>query len=141
MSVRMLPKIGDCASLTKTITAKDIEKFGDAVGDMNPIHFDSAIAKRTRFQRPIAHGMLCASLISAVLGTRLPGPGTVYLRQTLDFKAPAYPGDAVTASVTVTKVREDRPILTLETVCTNQQGQVLIQGEAVVLLESLAEQE
>jgi acyl dehydratase len=132
----MLPKVGDRASLARTITEDDIEKFAGAVGDMNPIHFDPAFAKRTRFQRPIAHGMLCASLISAVLGTRLPGPGTVYLRQTLDFKAPAYPGDEVTATVTVTKVRDDRRILTLETVCTNQQGKVLIQGEAVVLLET-----
>jgi 3-hydroxybutyryl-CoA dehydratase len=132
----MLPKVGDRASLARTITVDDIEKFAGAVGDMNPIHFDPAFAKRTRFQRPIAHGMLCASLISAVLGTRLPGPGTVYLRQTLDFKAPAYPGDEVTATVTVTRVRDDRPILTLETVCTNQQGKVLIQGEAVVLLET-----
>jgi 3-hydroxybutyryl-CoA dehydratase len=132
----MLPKVGDRASLARTITVDDIEKFAGAVGDMNPIHFDPAFAKRTRFQRPIAHGMLCASLISAVLGTRLPGPGTVYLHQTLDFKAPAYPGDEVTATVTVTKVRNDRPILTLETVCTNQQGKVLIQGEAVVLLET-----
>jgi acyl dehydratase len=76
-----------------------------------------------------------AALISAVLGTKLPGPGTIYLSQTLNFQAPIYPGDTVTARVTVTNVRKDKPILTLETTCENQSGKLLLKGEAVILLE------
>jgi 3-hydroxybutyryl-CoA dehydratase len=133
----MLPKVGDTASLSKTISLKDIEEFAELTGDKNPVHLDDEFAKRTRFGKRIAHGMWGASLISAVLGTRLPGPGTVYLGQTIRFQAPVYVGDTVTATVTVTKVREDRPILTLDTTCTNQDGAVVVSGEAVALWEQL----
>jgi 3-hydroxybutyryl-CoA dehydratase len=130
----MALQVGDTASLTKTITDEDIRAFADLTGDHNPVHLDDEFARQTRFGRRIAHGMLGAGLISAVLANKLPGTGTVYLSQSLSFVAPVYPGDAVTARVTVRKVREDKPIVTLETVCTNQRGETVIKGEAVVLV-------
>lgn len=128
-------KPGDTASLSKTIRDEDIRAFADLSGDNNPVHLDDDFARTTRFGRRIAHGMLGASLISTVLGTKLPGQGAIYLSQTLQFLAPVFPGDTVTAKVTVTKVKEGKPILTLETVCENQRGETLIRGEAVVLIE------
>ncbi|MDX6383258.1 MAG: 3-hydroxybutyryl-CoA dehydratase [Blastocatellia bacterium] len=127
-------KVGDTASLTKTITDADIRAFAELSGDRNPIHLDDEYAAHTRFGRRIAHGMLAASLISTVLGTELPGVGTLYLSQNTRFVAPVYPGDTVTARVTVTKIRDDKPIVTLETICENQDGELLIKGEAVVLV-------
>lgn len=130
----MTLKVGDTASLSKTITDEDIQTFADLTSDHNPVHLDDEFAQTTRFGRRVAHGMLSASLISAALANQLPGRGTVYLSQTLQFVAPVYPDDTVTARVTVAKVREDKPIVTLETVCTNQNGETLIKGEAVVML-------
>lgn len=132
----MALQVGETASLLKTITDEDIHAFADLVGDHNPVHLDDSYAKGTRFGRRIAHGMLSASLISALLANKLPGEGTVYLSQSLQFVAPVFPGDTVTARVTVTKVREDKPIVTLETVCVNQKDETLIKGEAVVLIAS-----
>jgi|SRR5947209_4035019 len=129
--------VGDTASLSKTITDDDIRAFADLTGDHNPVHLDDDYAARTRFGRRIAHGMLSASLISALLANKLPGRGTVYLSQTLQFVAPVYPGDTVTARATVAKVREDKPIVTLETVCVNQRDETLIKGEAVVLVQDV----
>lgn len=128
-------KVGDTASISKQITDDDIRAFAELSGDHNPVHLDEAFASASRFGRRIAHGMLGASLISAVLGTELPGSGSIYLSQTLKFLSPVYLGDTVTARVTVTKVREDKSIVTLETVCENQNGETLIRGEAVVLVE------
>ncbi|HKS26713.1 MAG TPA: MaoC family dehydratase [Pyrinomonadaceae bacterium] len=130
----MALQVGDTDSLTKTITDDDIRAFADLTTDHNPVHLDDEFAKTTRFGRRIAHGMLGAGLISAVLANKLPGTGTVYLSQSLNFVAPVYPGDTITARVTVTKVREDKPIVTLETVCTNQRDEPVIRGEAVVLV-------
>lgn len=130
----MAHQVGETASLSKAITDEDIRAFADLTGDHNPVHLDDGFAQTTRFGRRIAHGMLSASLISALLANQLPGQGTVYLSQTLQFRAPVYPGDTVTARVTITKVREDKPIVTLETTCLNQNGETLITGEAVVLL-------
>ena len=128
-------KPGDTASLSKTIRDEDIRAFAELSGDFNPVHLDNEFARTTRFGRRIAHGMLSASLISTVLGTKLPGQGAIYLSQTIQFLAPVFPGDTVTAKVTVTKIKEGKPILTLETVCENQRGEILIRGEAVVLVE------
>lgn len=128
-------KIGDTASLSKTITEKEVQLFGELTGDFNPVHFDEEFAKTTQFKRRIAHGMLGASLISAILANQLPGRGTVYLSQTLKFTAPVYLGDTVTVSVTVTNIKEGKPIVTLETVCINQTGETVIKGEAVVLVQ------
>jgi acyl dehydratase len=127
-------KAGDTASITKTITDEDIRKFADASGDHNPLHLDEEFAKTTRFGRRIAHGMLSASLISAVIAGELPGEGSIYLAQTLQFVAPVFPDDTVTAKVTIVSQREDKPIVKLATVCTNQHGEVVVKGEATVLV-------
>ena len=133
----MTLQVGDTATLTKTITDEDIRAFAALTGDHNPIHLDDEYAATTRFGRRIAHGMLSASLISAVLANELPGRGSVYLSQSLKFLAPVYPGDTVTARVTITKIREDKPIVTLETVCCNQRDEQLLIGEAVVLISAV----
>ncbi len=130
----MILKVGDTASASKTISQQDIEQFAELTGDKNPVHLDPEFAERTRFGKRVAHGMWGACLISAVLGTKLPGPGTVYLSQTLKFHAPVYAGDTVTATVKVIKVRDDKPIITLETTCTNQDNAVVVSGEAVGLM-------
>jgi 3-hydroxybutyryl-CoA dehydratase len=130
-------KVGDTASISRKITEQDIRAFAELTGDHNPVHLNEAFAQKTRFRHRIAHGMLGASLISAVLGTELPGEGSIYLSQTLQFLGPVYLDDTITARVTVTKVREDKSIVTLETLCENQRGETLIRGEAVVLLERL----
>ncbi len=127
-------KQGDTASLSKTISDDDIRAFADVTGDRNPLHLDEEFARQTRFGRRIAHGMLSASLISAVIANELPGQGSIYLGQTLQFVAPVFLGDTVTARVTVSTIREDKPILKLETVCTNQRNEVVIRGEATVLI-------
>lgn len=127
-------KPSDTASLSKTISDDDIRAFANATGDHNPLHLDEEFAKQTRFGKRIAHGMLSASLISAVIANELPGQGSIYLGQTLQFVAPVFPGDTVTARVTVTGIREDKLIVKLETVCTNQRDEVVIRGEATVLV-------
>ena len=129
--------VGDTAEMTRTIAESDIEAFAGVTGDRNPVHLDDEFAKKTRFGRRIAHGMLTASLISSVLANHLPGEGSVYLGQTLQFVAPVFPGDEVTARVTVTEVRENRPIVKLETVCVNQRGETVIRGEATVLVSAV----
>jgi acyl dehydratase len=105
--------VGDSAEITKKIEQADIDAFASVTGDHNPVHVDEEFAKKTRFGRRIAHGMLTASLISAVLANKLPGEGSVYLGQTLKFVAPVFPGDEITARVTVKEIREDKPIMKL----------------------------
>jgi 3-hydroxybutyryl-CoA dehydratase len=128
-------KVGDSACFSKTISDTDVRAFADVTGDHNPLHLDDEFAKNTRFGRRIAHGMLSASLISSAIANRLPGIGSIYLSQTLKFVSPVYLGDTITARVTVTAVREDKPILTLETICENQNQEVVVKGEATVLVE------
>lgn len=125
-------KIGDEASLTKTITEDDIMEFAVLTGDMNPVHLDAGWAAQSVFGERIAHGMLVAGLISAVLGTQLPGPNSVYLGQELRFTAPVKIGDTVTAIVTVTEKRDDKQIIKLSTAVINQRGEPVIEGTAVV---------
>jgi len=131
------PQLGATASLTKTVTDADITAFAQLSGDVNPVHLDQAYAEKTRFGGRIAHGMLSAGLISAVLGTRLPGPGAVYLSQSLKFLAPVKVGDEVTATATVIAQKEGKPIYTLATVCTNGRGERVLEGEAVILYDPL----
>lgn len=126
-------KIGDHASRTKTIMDADIRAFAQASGDTNPIHLDETFAATTRFGRRIAHGMLTASLISAVLGNDLPGTGTIYLSQSMSFKAPVFLDDTITARVEVIAYREDKRIATFKTTCTNQDGVVVLEGEAMAI--------
>ena len=125
---------GDKASRTTAITDEMIHAFADLTGDSNPVHLDDEYAAGTRFGRRIAHGMIAAGLISATLANDLPGPGTVYLSQTLQFKTPVYPGDTITTTVEVKNVRSDKPIVTLVTVCRNQNEVIVLEWEAVVLV-------
>jgi len=127
-------KPGDKASRTQTISDQMVRSFAELTGDSNPVHLDDAYAAGTRFGRRIAHGMIAAGLISATLANDLPGPGTVYLSQTLQFKAPVFPGDTITATVEVKNVRPDKPLVTLSTICTNQDNKIVLEGEAVVLV-------
>ncbi len=125
--------IGDSASIERTLTAADIQLFAAMSGDINPQHIDAEFAASTRFHGVIAHGMWGAALLSAVLGTRLPGPGTIYVGQTLKFRAPVRVGDTLTVKVTVKARDADRHQLVLDCSCTNQDGQAVIAGEATVV--------
>ena len=124
--------IGDSDRFSKTVTDSDIYLFAGVTGDFNPAHIDEAYAQGTFFKTRIAHGMLSAGFISAVIGTRLPGPGTVYMRQTLDFLAPVRIGDTVTATVEVIEKMEDKKRVRLRTTCVNQEGTRVLDGEAWV---------
>ncbi|MDZ4770499.1 MAG: MaoC family dehydratase [Chloroflexota bacterium] len=126
-------QIGMTASRTKTITDADVRAFAQASGDTNGIHLDDDIAAASVFGRRVAHGMLTASVISAILGNDLPGVGTIYLGQTLNFKAPVFIDDTITATVEVTKYRDDKRIATLTTTVHNQDGVLILEGEAVVI--------
>lgn len=128
-------QVGDQVKYSQTISEAHVALFIGAVGDTNPVHTDAEYAAQTRFGKRIAQGILVAGLISTCIGTRLPGTGAVYLSQSLKFTAPTYLGDTITATVTVRAIRPDKPILTLETICTNQRGEAVITGEAVVLYE------
>jgi 3-hydroxybutyryl-CoA dehydratase len=131
-------KVGDRASYTQTISEAHVALFVGAVGDTNPLHVDEAYAKGSRFGKRIAQGILVAGLISTVIGTKLPGTGAIYLSQTLRFLKPTYLGDTITATAIVKAVREREKgglVLTLDTFCENQQGERVIEGEAVVLYE------
>ena len=125
--------VGDSAALVHTLRADDIRLFAVLSGDVNPAHLDPEFADHTRFHGVIAHGMFGGALISAVLGTRLPGPGTIYLGQTLKFLAPVRVGDTITTSVTVTSRDAAHKRLKLECRCVNQDGVSVITGEADVL--------
>jgi acyl dehydratase len=125
--------LGATAHREYTVTDAMIRAFAEASGDHNPLHLDADYAATTQFGRRIAHGMLTASFISAVLANDLPGPGTIYMGQELKFRAPVYLDDTITATVEVTDYREDKRIATLKTICTNQDGQTVLEGEAVVM--------
>jgi phosphate acetyltransferase/phosphate butyryltransferase len=125
--------IGDCASIERTLTASDIQLFAAMSGDINPTHIDAEFAASTRYHGVIAHGMWGAALISAVLGTRLPGPGTVYLGQTLEFHASVRVGDTLAVTVTVTGRDEAKHLIVLDCQCTNQEGKTVISGKATVI--------
>lgn len=134
----MALSIGAQASRTKTFTDEDVSGFAQVSGDTNPVHLDADYAAGTQFGRRIVHGMLTAGLISAVLANDLPGEGTIYLSQTLQFKKPVFIGDTITATVEVTAYRERRRIATLTTTCVNQDGAVVLEGEAVVMAPDTA---
>jgi len=123
--------VGDTASRTTVVSQDDIDAFARITGDENPAHSDNAWSRASRFGGPIAHGILTAGLVSAVIGMDLPGPGTIYIAQTLEFTAPVRPGDTITATVTVAEVMPKRR-LRLETVATRG-DEVVLRGEAVVL--------
>ena len=124
---------GDHAEISKRVENADIAHFVDAVGDHNPLHSDPAYAATTPFRAPIAPGIFTAGLISAVIGTRLPGPGAIYLSQSLKFVKPVKAGDTITARVAVLEVIRERNRIRLSTVCTNQRHEEVLLGEAWVM--------
>jgi acyl dehydratase len=126
-------RVGDTAQIVRRVDDGDIASFVDAVGDYNPVHADREYAATTMFKRPIAPGIWTAGLISGVIGTRLPGPGAIYLSQELKFLKPVYFDDIITARVEVLEVLRERNRLRLKTVCTNQRGEDVLTGEALVM--------
>ena len=125
--------VGEKASLTKQITESDVLLFAEVTGDRNPIHLDPEYASKTRFKERIAHGMLTASLISAVISSRLLGPGNIYVSQSLEFKAPVKLGDVIEAEVELIEKIPEKNRVRLKTTCRNQDGTVVIDGEAIAL--------
>ncbi len=124
--------IGQTASFSKTVTESDIYLFAGVTGDINPAHVNEAYASKTFFKGRIAHGMLSAGFISAVLGMQLPGPGTIYLEQNLRFLFPVRPGDTITATVEVVDLDPTKNTALLRTICTNQDGKQVVDGLAKV---------
>ncbi len=131
-------KVGDVATYERTVTAEDVEKFAAVTGDTNPLHRDPEYAKKTRFGECIAHGMLSAGYISAVLGTKLaPHACAVYLSQSIRFLRPVKIGDAIKAVAEVKELDAEKRTLTLQTECHNQDGDAVVKGEAVILLDPI----
>lgn len=126
-------QIGDKASFTKTISESDIYQFAGITGDYNPVHINTEYANQSVFKERVAHGILTAGFISAVLGTKLPGTDTIYLSQNLDFKAPVKIGDTVTAEVEVLEKKDRKKIIRLRTIVKNQLNVIVVDGEAVVM--------
>ncbi len=125
-------KVGDTAEFSKTISESDIYLYAGITGDFNPAHINETYASGTFFKTRIAHGMLLAGFLCTVVGTQLPGPGTIYIRQEVDFLAPARMGDTITARVEVAEIMAEKNRVRLRTACVNQEGTVVLNGEAVV---------
>jgi acyl dehydratase len=126
-----IPKVGQTAKRTRTVTNRDIELFTDISGDRNPLHYDVEIAKATRFGGIVVQGGVTSAILNAVVAEDLPGPGTVFLNVNWNFKAPVRPGDVITGKVKVTKVKEDKPITELETFVFLSDGSIVLDGSAV----------
>ena len=125
-------QIGNAAEFTKTISESDIYLFAGVTGDLNPAHINEEYAKKTFFKTRIAHGMLLAGFISAVLGNKLPGPGTVYIKQELNFLAPVHIGDTITSRAELTEIIPEKNRARFKTTCLNQDGEPVLDGEATV---------
>ena len=130
-------KVGDTASRTRLVSARDIELFTELSGDRNPLHYDDDAAARSRFGRRIVQGGVTTGLLNALVAEQLPGPGSVFLHVDWSFRAPVHPGDELTAEVEVLEVREDKPIARLRTTITNQDATVVLDGIALVWTEAL----
>lgn len=128
-------QIGQRASFAKTVTESDVTTFAGLIGDFNPLHVDAEYARKSRFGQRVAHGMFTGGLISAVLGNKLPGPGAIYLSQQIEFLAPVFIGDTITATVEVTAWRPEKRIITLKTDAYNQAEKQVVTGKAVLLVE------
>ena len=127
-------KVGDKFSRSRVVTDELVRQFAELSGDHNPIHLDEEFARSTRFGRRIAHGMLTGAFISAVLGEEFAERRIVYLSQTLRFVSPAFIGDTITVTATVEHIRDDKPIVTLATVCADQDGRTVVTGQAMVMI-------
>ena len=127
-------KIGQTEKTSKTFTKKDVQKFAKLSLDLNPVHLDEAYAKTTIFENIIVHGFLYGSLISAVIGNKLPGPGAIYLHQELNFKIPVYINEEITAMVKVKDINTEKSLLYLETICIKNHDEIVIEGKAVIKL-------
>ncbi len=130
-------EVGQTAHRTRLVTARDIELFTELTGDRNPLHYDDELASASRFEGIIVQGGVTSGLLNAVVAEDLPGPGSVFLHVDWDFTAPVRPDDEITAEVEVLKVRPDKPITTLRTTITNQDGTVVLKGTAVVYTVSI----
>jgi acyl dehydratase len=130
--------IGDRASRTRAVAARDIELFTELTGDRNPLHYDEELASRSRFGGLIVQGGVTSGLLNAVVAEDLPGPGSVFLHVDWSFTAPVRPGDEITAEVEVLEARRDRSIVKLRTTITNQHGTVVLDGSALVYTEPLS---
>jgi 3-hydroxybutyryl-CoA dehydratase len=125
-------RLGQSAEISHTITEDDIQVFGELSGDFNPLHFNQEWAETTFFRGRIAHGILTTAYISTVIGMHLPGPGTIYIGQSMKFFAPVRIGDTIAARVEVIDLNEQKEHVTLRTTCTNQNGTIVLDGEALV---------
>jgi len=128
---RGIPKIGQKATRSRNVSARDIELFTEISGDNNPLHYDEAAAKATRFGGIVVQGGVTSAILNAVVAEDLPGPGTVFLNINWNFRAPVRPGDTITGEVEVTSVREDKPITELLTRVLTQDGTIVLEGTAV----------
>ncbi len=129
--------LGQSAEVVHTITEEDIKTFGDLSGDLNPVHFDEDWAKTTMFKGRIAHGILTAAFISTAIGMKLPGPGTIYMSQSMKFIGTVRIGDTITARVEIIDLNDEKQRATLKTTCTNQKGKIVLDGEALITLMKL----
>ena len=125
-------QVGEFAEFSKTVSESDVYLFAGITGDLNPAHIDEEYAQKTFFETRIAHGLLSAGFISAVIGMKIPGPGTIYLKQELKFLAPVNIGDTVTAKAEVIEIIADKNRVILHTSCTNQEGKLVLNGKATV---------
>ena len=125
-------KVGDTAEFAKTVTETDIYLYAGITGDFNPAHVNEVYAKSTFFKTRIAHGMLTAGFISAIIANQLPGPGTIYLKQDLSFLAPVHIGDTITGRVEVLELIPEKNRVRIKTTCSNQDGVIVISGEGLV---------
>jgi len=130
-------RIGERASLAKTVSDEDVHSLAEVTGDFNPLHLDEEYARTTRFGRRIVHGVFSGGLISAVLGNVLPGAGSIYLSQQIEFLAPVYIGDTITATVEVVSWRPDKRIITLKTDVHNQDNRQVVTGQAVLMVPEM----
>ena len=130
--------VGQSAEFTKTLSESDVYLFAGITGAQNPMQVNDIYAKNTRYKERIVHGMLSSSLISTVIGTQLPGNGTIYIEQTVEFKAPVYFGDTVTAKVEVDEIYLEKNRVKLKTYCVNQNDKVVVDGYAIVMPPKMA---
>jgi acyl dehydratase len=128
----MSARVGQRASRTREVLSRDIELFTEITGDRNPLHYDAALAAESRFGGVVVQGGVTSGLLNALVAEDLPGPGSVFLHVDWSFRAPVRPGDVITAEAEVTAARDDKPIVTLATTITNQDGVVVLDGTAVV---------